>query len=130
MIHIKKIWMGGLFVVLLFTVKGCYYDQVIPVDAPVGDVGEVLFSKDILPIFNASCNSSGCHNGSVAPDLRPDKAYNALMSGNYINKADPDKSELILWMKGNKGLPMPLSGPDATYNAKVLAWIKQGALDN
>lgn len=118
-----------LLILLLAGLGSCYYDEVIKIEEPVA-VGEVFFSSDIIPIFNQSCNISGCHNGSVAPNLLPAGAYNALKNGNYINTGDPESSELYQWMKGNKTLPMPLTGTNATYNAKVLAWIKQGALNN
>jgi hypothetical protein len=108
----------------------CYYDQVLEPIAPAPDK-ELSFTADIQPIFDASCNGSGCHNtGGTAPDLTAGKAYNALINGNYINTGDPESSELYQWMKGNKGLPMPVSGSNATYNATVLEWINQGAKNN
>jgi hypothetical protein len=33
-------------------------------------------------------------------------------------------------MTGANGTPMPPSGSDATYNAKILRWIELGALNN
>lgn len=112
---------------ILAGAAGCKYD--ISIDPVV--TGPVSFSADILPIFNSSCNMSGCHNtGGTVPDLTPANAYTALTNGNYINTSSPASSELYLWMRGEKGLPMPLSGPNAEYNAMVLAWINQGALDN
>ena len=125
--NLKKFWLLGLFLGLLLLMNACYYDQYLP---DTQDVGEMSFSGDIMVIFNASCNNASCHGGAVAPDLRLDNAYNALINGNYIDKANPGNSELIQWMKGEKGLSMPLSGPNPTYNAKVLAWINQGALNN
>lgn len=126
----KIILIGGLLGMLMLLMNACYYDEVLPVDA-VGDVGEVSFSKDIIPIFNASCNSTGCHNqGGQKPNLTPTNAYSSLTSGGYIDKNSPESSSLYQWMNGEKSLPMPLSGPNATYNAKVLAWIEQGALNN
>jgi hypothetical protein len=115
--------------VLGLMLASCYYDQVVPFDPPI-DVGEVSFANDIIPIFNKDCNISGCHNGGVAPDLRPANAYNALINGAYIDAGNPEGSELYKWMRGDRSTPMPLSGPNVTYNAKVLAWIKQGALNN
>lgn len=117
-------------VLLVFMAGSCYYDATLEPLTPEVTT-DVSFSKDILPIFNQSCNSSGCHNaGGTAPDLSPANAYNALVSGNYINIASPEQSELYRWMRGQGGLPMPLSGPNAGYNATVLAWIQQGAKNN
>lgn len=116
-----------LIVVMAAMINACTYDQVVPGEI---EVGTMSFSGDIIPIFNKDCNTSGCHNGTVAPDLRAANAFNALVNGNYINTGNPENSELYQWMRGNRGLPMPLSGPNATYNAKVLAWIQQGASNN
>lgn len=116
---------------LLFIMNACYYDQVLPIEEPVGDVGDVSFSADIIPIFNKSCNAAGCHNaGGQKPNLTAGSAYTSLINGGYINSGNPESSELYMWMKGNRALPMPPSGSDATYNATVLAWIEQGALNN
>lgn len=115
----------GIIVALI--VGSCYYDTVLEPEVS----GQVSFSGDIIPIFNASCNSAGCHNtGGIRPDLSPANAYNALINGGYINTSAPESSELYRWMRGERDLPMPLSGPNANYNATVLAWIKQGALNN
>lgn len=112
-------------VVVVFV--SCYYD--ITLEKVVTE--PVSFSQDILPIFNRSCNSQACHGvGAIPPDLSPANAYNALRTGGYISVQNPVGSELYLWMRGDRALPMPLSGPNATYNATVLAWLEQGALNN
>jgi len=127
----KIIWKGGLLGGLLFTLNSCYYDEFIPVDPVFQDVGIVTFAVDIIPIFDSGCNLSGCHNaGGQTPNLTSASAYISLTNGGYINTANPENSELYQWMKGNKGTPMPVSGSNAIYNARVLAWIKQGAHNN
>lgn len=116
-----------LIIGVLVSVASCTYDEVLPYKPdPTVDV---FFSQDIVPIFNRSCNGAGCHNGSVAPDLRPENAYDALTTGGFINVEVPNESELYLWMTDVKG-PMPPLGANATDNATVLQWIEQGALDN
>jgi hypothetical protein len=129
---LKKIIPGiisGCAAVLLIT--GCYKDKTV-----INDTGEeitrtVTFSGDMIPMFNADCNTSGCHNaGGKAPDLSAANAYNSLMGGGYVNTENPEGSELYLWMTGKKGTPMPVSGINKDYNALTLAWIKQGAQNN
>lgn len=127
----KKIIIGLLagFTMLLLT--SCYKDKTVIFDTGEEITRTVTFSGDIITIFNASCNTSGCHNaGGVAPNLTAASAYTALTSGNYITTSNPQNSELYLWMIGKKGTPMPLSGPNKDYNALILAWIKQGAQNN
>ena len=117
--------------VMLLVLPGCYKDKTVVFDTGDEVTRTVIFTNDILPIFNNSCNVSGCHSsGGKAPDLTAANAYNALMGGNYINTNDPQNSELYLWMTGKKGTPMPVSGVNKDYNALILAWIKQGAQNN
>jgi hypothetical protein len=115
---------------MLFLFSQCYYDSLLPeLTEPV--VGEVSFQGDIISIFNESCNYSGCHNqGGITPDLSVSNAYNSLINGNYIDTAVPEDSELYQWMTDNRSLSMPLDGPNAGYNALVLKWIQQGAINN
>lgn len=128
---LNKYWIASLLGILLFTINACYYDEVLPTEVSSDDVGPMSFSGDMIPIFNASCNAASCHNqGGVAPDLSATNAYLSLTNGGYLSTASPKSSPLYLWMLGDVGAPMPPSGTNATYNAKVLAWIEQGALNN
>ena len=124
-----SVLLKSLLIVFLGFVVSCKYDETIRMTPDPGI--PVSFSEDVIPIFNASCNVTGCHNGSgPAPDLRVQNAYDALWDGGYIDTMMPDQSELYLWMLGLRGLPMPVQGSNATYNSTVLGWISQGALNN
>ncbi|MBK9570576.1 MAG: hypothetical protein IPO53_12145 [Chitinophagaceae bacterium] len=100
------------------------------------DTGEeitrpVSFTSDIIPIFDKSCNISGCHAaGGIKPDLSATTAHASLTVGNYFNTTTPESSTIYQWMTGKKGTPMPTTGVNKDYNALVLAWIKQGAENN
>ncbi len=125
----------ALFILLsgLILPSGCSYDSGIlePPLPPVDTSVQVSLSMDIMPLFNESCNFSGCHNqGGTPPDLTPANAYDALWDGNYIDTLAPESSELMQWMLGNRDLDMPLTGPDPELNSLVLTWITQGAKDN
>jgi hypothetical protein len=116
---------GGLIL------PGCYKNTTVLPETGAEITRTVSFSGDIMPVFNKSCNSSGCHNaGGKSPDLSAANAYSSLSAGGFINTGDAQSSGLYLWMTGKKGAPMPLSGPNKDYNALILAWIKQGALNN
>lgn len=109
--------------VLLFT--GCEYDYVEPDNAPI--TTKVSFSGDVMPIFNSSCNFSGCHSaGSVPPDLTPGGAYESLFANNMVDTENPSGSTLYTTM--NSGSMKKYSTPDKTKI--ILAWIEQGALNN
>lgn len=116
---------------LMFFLAGCYKNRTVVLNTGEEITRPVSFGADIIPIFNASCNSSGCHNtGGRKPDLSPSNAYNALQNGNYLNTSAPESSELYLWMAGLKAIPMPPNGINIDNNALVLAWIRQGAQNN
>lgn len=110
----------------------CKYDDVLPEElVDIDPTDSISFSDDVMPIFNASCNISGCHDaGGTDPDLTPANAYDALFNGGYIDLTTPENSELYQWMVGNRKFDMPLEGPNANYNATVLLWIQQGAQEN
>lgn len=80
-------------------------------------------STDIQPIFNASCVS--CHGGSVPPDLRETKSFNALSRGGYV-EAPAENSRLYKAMGSASHLPRSTE----TERLKVLYWITQGAQNN
>ncbi len=126
---------GFLFLIIpallvMSMVSGCYYDEILP-DVPIDPGVDVTLSGDLVPIFDASCNTSGCHGvAQIAPDLTAANAYNALINGNYINTDTPESSELYQWVKGNRSIPMPISGTDQQIVSTVLIWIGQGAQNN
>lgn len=127
----KKIIIGFLAGFTMVLLTGCYKDKTVIFDTGEEITRQVSFAGDIIPIFNSSCNVSGCHNaGGISPNLSAATAYTALTGGNYISTSIPENSELYQWMTGKKGTPMPLSGSNKDYNALVIAWIKQGANNN
>jgi hypothetical protein len=125
---IMGMMLAGVAVLLL---SGCYKDKTVILDTGEEITRTISFNGDIMPIFNSSCNLSGCHSaGGKSPELTTANAFNSLSAGSYFNTSDPANSQLYLWMSGKKGTPMPLSGPNKDYNALILAWIKQGAKNN
>jgi hypothetical protein len=130
MLHNKKT-IGFLAAFTLLLLTGCYKDKTVIFETGEEITRPVSFAADILPIFNSSCNGSGCHAaGGIKPDLSASNAHTALTNGNYFNTTAAESSSLYLWMAGKKGTPMPTSGVNKDYNALVLAWIKQGAKNN
>lgn len=104
---------------------GCEYEFVEPEFIPP-PTDTVSFSTDIMPIFNTSCNMSGCHAaGAFAPDLSPANAYSNLQNG-FINTADPSSS-LIYTAMATGSMKSFTTPAEASV---VLGWIQQGALNN
>jgi hypothetical protein len=109
---------------------GCYRDVISPGSDPNGPPQFVSFSGDLIPIFNTHCNSSGCHDAvpSHAPSLVPDKAYNALISGGFVNTAVPNQS--TIYVVCQTGAMPPTGALKASDTQKILDWIRNGAPNN
>lgn len=112
-------------VVLVLALASCEYESVKPVE--INPDTEISFKDDIIPIFNQSCNSSGCHStGDFAPDLTPENAYEDLFATNQIDTVTPENSNLYESM--TTGSMKTYSTAEAT--ATILQWIEQGANNN
>lgn len=108
-----------------FMVASCEYESVEPVE--VDPDTELSFKDDIIPIFNESCNSSGCHaTGDWAPDLTPENAYESLFANGHVDTVTPENS--VLYESMNSGSMKTYSTPEDTQI--ILTWIEQGAKDN
>lgn len=125
--------MKNIFLVLiclygLFSLQSCYYDnppQLIPFEC-----SDVSYSTHIIPIFESSCSTQGCHDGSHEPDLRSNLARNSLRSGGYLNTAIPEESKLwksVDFIESD----MPPGGKLPSLELElIMCWISEGALDN
>jgi hypothetical protein len=84
----------------------------------------ISFQNDIAPIFTGNC--TGCHGGAIDPDLREGKAFNSLTNGGYLNTTTPESSRLYQQVvsAGHSARTSDIQ------KQKILAWIKQGALNN
>lgn len=110
--------------------SGCYKDIIHPGADPNGPPQQVSFSGELIPLFNKSCATSGCHDATPAkkPGLTADKAYTNLVSGGYINTMLPSESKLYLSIKDGS---MPIgSSLTSAEKQKVLDWIRNGAPNN
>ena len=109
-------------------VTSCYYDEVL------GDSDElpqnVSFNRDVMAIFNKSCNMSGCHDANPPhlPSLVQENAHSSLMQGGFVNTTVPAESTLYgVLAEGN----MPPSGALSSREMKIiLAWLNEGAMNN
>ncbi|MBS1668988.1 MAG: hypothetical protein JST58_16555 [Bacteroidetes bacterium] len=129
----KKIGLPLLVIAMGWVaIIGCTKTVTVLEDNTPAVTKTVSFSKDLVPILGSSCAKSGCHSGSVAPNLSSATAYSALVNGNYINIATPEKSIVYLWLTGKEAAAMPLgsSNNPSNINGLMLAWIKQGAKNN
>jgi len=108
--------------------NSCYYDE-FP-EATVPDV--VSYKDNIQPLWDNDCVE--CHSGNIAPDLRSDRSYDALINGGFVVKGDADASTLYLSLFEGTGIslmPPKPNGPWPDSNRDIVeAWINQGAENN
>lgn len=124
----KRLIIFASMLVAGLTVASCYYDAVVGSDGALPQ--NVSFNRDVVGIFNKSCNMSGCHDQDPPhpPSLTQGQAYNSLMQGGYINTTVPAESSLYgVLVEGS----MPPSGALSSRDMKIiLAWLNEGALNN
>lgn len=110
--------------------SGCYKDIISPGQDPNAPPQNISFSGDLLPIFQANCATSGCHDAvpNHNPSLTPANAYKAITGGGYINTLVPSSSILYGEVKG--GAMPPTGALKSTDVQKILDWIRNGAPNN
>ena len=121
---------------LLLALQACTYDKLdVEVDCNEVLPDTVSFSKDILPIFEKNCSTSGCHSGAKPEanfNLESSKAYATLTKkgSGYIDTIDPKGSVLYSAMV-SVTQPMPPTGRlDKCTLEMIERWMKQKAKNN
>ena len=126
----RKLINISVLLLMLGMIEACRKDYYEP--PPVLNLAiPVSFKKDILPIFEANCYGSGCHNKGIAPDLTAANAYDQLTMLGYVDTTNAEGCTLYLRITATSKSKMPPNGnmSGETTN-KILAWIKQGAQNN
>jgi len=118
----KLMLFSTLILIFAAALTSCEY-EFVEVAEPTEPMS---FAADILPIFSQN-GCVTCHKtGGTSPDLTADKAYNAIYPA-LVNLTTPEQS--IIYVK-----PAPSSSHAVKYTpaqaSQVLAWIKEGALNN
>lgn len=84
----------------------------------------VLFSRDLQPIFKATCQS--CHSSDNKLILDSKHAYSALVNGGYVNTNNPEGSKLF----NNSRKGHPDDQLSTSEHKLFVTWMKEGALNN
>jgi len=119
-----------LISISILFIAGCKKDYIFEPAPPDPNV-PVLFSTEIVPIFEANCYGGGCHDGDMDPDLTPANAYNSLMTGGYVDTTNggANAESSILYQKLTTDMP-PGQLLSSDKIAKILLWIQQGGNNN
>lgn len=115
---------GIFFMLIVFLFQACYFDVIINEEPNTSEA--VSFSKDLVPVFQASCVS--CHDGQITqPDFSSSVLYTNLSTGNYLSVTDPENSTLITKIRSDH----PYAGAvTETEIQKLITWMKEGAANN
>ncbi|HSZ71638.1 MAG TPA: c-type cytochrome domain-containing protein [Cytophagaceae bacterium] len=136
----KASFVKYIFLVNIIIISySCVYhkgDQVNPEKDCANSIPDtVSFSRNVLPVFNTYCSTSGCHSGSSPSgnlNLESSQAYAQLMKrgSGYIDTSNPNNSVLYSSLISQSN-PMPLNGrlDDCTINL-IVKWMNQGAKNN
>ena len=136
--HIKVL---SILILVLFTIMSCSEDT--PLEPPPPATKLSVFSEIQKQVFDAGCNTSGCHSGSNPAanlNLTAANSYNQLVEINSVlvptrkrvNRNNSSESVLVQILRGNVSPRMPLGGTplsSATIDS-IAKWINEGALNN
>ena len=114
---------------IVFMIVGCRkdFERVRPVNLAT----PVSFSRQIQPIFDASCAKSGCHvEFGQSPNLSPGAAFNQLIDLGYVDPTNPEGSLLYQKITAVAKQMPPTEKLSSVQINTIYAWIKQGALNN
>lgn len=125
----KKSNIYFLLFVFALIFNACTYDFIVKEELPPVDPNvDVLFSKQIVPIFTDKCIS--CHKpGGEAPDLTAPNAYNSITTMKLVNTATP-ASSIIYTFPGYKATTHTWKQYSEAEAQLLLTWIQQGAKNN
>ncbi|MBU1368766.1 MAG: hypothetical protein KJ578_10840 [Bacteroidetes bacterium] len=126
-----RILKQSLFVIfLLVMASACTYDFVeMPEPDPIDPTDTISFQSAVAPIFSDGNKCTACHStGETAPDLTPDRAYNALVPA-YVNLQDPEASA-IYWFTHPQSETHSWKKYSLSEANIILGWIQQGAQNN
>ena len=120
----RKMLFVAMFVGLGLASCTYYTNDFVPTEVP----DPLSFEEHIIPIFETNCNNPGCHSGTIAPDLRPDVAYDDLINGEYVSDASAAENNL-LYQKISNGGSMEGFATDEN-RAYIKKWIEDGFENN
>lgn len=130
-------WQVYSWLLLTFACTHDPYPAVGDGSNPVGDTCDpavVYFEQDVLPLLQANCAQSGCHDQGSAQDGVVLIDYSSITSTADVRPGNPNSSDLyevLIDTDPSKRMPPPPANPLSNEQISLIYdWINQGALDN
>lgn len=106
--------------ILLIAVNSCKHDE-----APADQMAQVCFQEQVLPIFQNSCATSGCHSGTHGAGGYVFTDYASIMKA--INPGNADKSAAYEAITSKFQVMPPGNALPKDKRTLIRLWIEQGA---
>lgn len=128
-----------ILIALIAGISSCKHEPIIPdfgeTESPVCDSDTIYFVNDILPLINANCAQSGCHDAETAEDGIVLATYEDLMNSDVVEPGDAEDSDLYEAITENDLediMPPPSTMINLTEEQifTIRTWIDQGARNN
>lgn len=116
----KPTWLILLPVVLLFLISSCKHDGI-----PVDQLEQVCFTEQVLPIFQNSCGTSGCHDSKSARHGLIYTDYASIMKS--ITPGNAAKSKAYQAITSVFEIMPPDNPLPQDKRTIIRVWIEQGA---
>ncbi len=85
----------------------------------------ICFETEILPVFQNSCATSGCHNSGSREEAFPLDSYSAIVK--HVTPFDGNSSKVYRVITGKPILMPPNHALSKDLRTKIWLWIEQGA---
>jgi cytochrome c5 len=104
-------------------------DTINPINTTKVPIHNVCFARDILPVVQANCAVSGCHDNTTAASGIKLTSYENIKD--FVNAGNPESSMIYTAMvsnTGNRMPPLPRNPMSKANVDSIYKWIKSGAI--
>lgn len=105
---------------MIILVNSCKHEGI-----PADQMPQVCFQTEVLPIFQNSCGTTGCHDSKTAEHGYSYTDYASIMKS--ITAGNADKSKAYQAITSTFQLMPPDNALPASKRTIIRLWIEQGA---
>lgn len=113
-------WLIFALCFALFTTNSCQHEGISADQAEA-----ICFTEQVLPIFQNSCGTSGCHDAKTAEEGYVFTDYASIMKA--ITPGNADKSKAYEAMTSDYEIMPPDNPLPQDKRTLIRLWIEQGA---